>query len=135
MSQSAIVLIGAGLALVLGLVLIKVPGTRNVLTVLVIAVLVSALGLWQTSPILVLLQPAGLGVLLAVTAAVLDGWVKRRRHARGLTITSPSGFVTSPSSIERQRAIGVGSNDFTALRADPGAMVQPVTTSEAGTRP
>jgi len=135
MSQSAIVLIGAGLALVLGLVLIKVPGTRNVLTVLVIAVLVSGLGLWQSSPILVLLQPAGLGVLLAVTAAVLDGWVKRRRHARGLTISSPSGFVNSPSSIERQRAIGVGSNDFTALCADPGAMVQPVTTSEAGTRP
>lgn len=135
MSQSEIVLFGAGMALFLGLVLIKVPATRNVLTGLSLAFVVAGLALWQTSPILVLIQPAGLGVLLAVSAAVIDGWVKRRRNARGLTITSPSGFVSAPSSVERQRGVAVGSNDFTALRTDPAAIAQQVTTSEAGMRP
>ncbi|MBI5757866.1 MAG: hypothetical protein HZA46_05055 [Planctomycetales bacterium] len=135
MSQSEIVLFGAGLALFLGLMLIKVSVTRNVLTVLLIAFAVAALGLWQTSPILVLLQPAGLGVLLAVSAALLDGWVKRRRNSRGLTISSPSGFVSPPSSIERQLAIGVGSNDFTSVRPEPATIDQPLTASEAGMRP
>lgn len=135
MSQSEIVLFGAGLALFLGLVLIKVSVTRNVLTVLLIVFALSALGLWQTSPILVLLQPAGLGVLLAVSAAVLDGWVQRRRNSRGLTISSPSGFVSPPSSIERQLSIGVGSNDFTSVRPEPGTIDHPLTASEAGMRP
>ena len=130
MNQAAIVLIGAGLALVLGLVLVKVPVSRSVLTLLLIGFGMSAAGMWFPGPMLLLVQPAGLGLLLAVAAACIDSVIKRRRRRGVVTLSSPSGFMTAPSSINRDLVVGVGSNEFTSIRpaiastADEGVPVK-----------
>jgi hypothetical protein len=123
MNLAAIVLIGAGLAWVLGMVLVKVPVSRSVLTLLLIGFGMAAAGLWFPGPMLLLLQPAGLGVLLAVAAAGIDSVIKRRRRRGVVTLSSPSGFMTAPSSINRDAVVGVGSNEFTSIRPALAATV------------
>jgi len=131
MSQSGIVLIGAGTALVLGLVLVKWPATRHVLTLLGAGFMISLLGVWFAAPVQVLLQPAVLGLLLATLAAAIDGYVKRRSRSVTVTLTSPSGFMTPSSSHPRSPAAGVGSNDFTSLRPPAETTRPPVEAARA----
>jgi hypothetical protein len=134
MSQSGIVLIGAGTALFLGLVLVKWPATRHVLTLLAAAFVVALLGVWFAAPVQVLLQPAALGVLLAVVAAAIDGFVKRRSRPVTVTLTSSSGFMAPASSHPRSPAAGVGSNEFTSVRP-PAPPARPAgQLSESGNR-
>jgi hypothetical protein len=134
MSESAIVLIGAGLALLLGLVLVKWPATRHVLTVLSAAFLISLLGVWFRGPMLVLLQPALLGVALAVVAAAIDSFVKGRARPLTVTLTSSSSFMTPASSHPRAPASGIGSNDFTSVRPTAEAARPAGQLSESGNR-
>jgi hypothetical protein len=141
MSQSGIVLIGAGTALFLGLVLVKWPATRHVLTLLAAGFVVSLAGVWFAAPVQVLLQPAVLGIVLAVLAAAIDGYVKRRSRSLTVTLTPPSGFMTPSSSHPRSPVSGVGSDDFTSLRPAleapqpvPEAARPAAQLSESGTR-
>jgi hypothetical protein len=134
MSQSAIVLIGAGTALLLGLALVKWPATRHVLTVLAVAFVVALLGVWFAAPMQVLLQPALLGVALAVIAAAIDAFVKRRARPLTLTLTSSSSFMTPASSHPRMPVMGVGSNEFTAVRPPAEAERPTGQLSESGNR-
>lgn len=133
MSRSGIVLVGAGTALFVGLILVKWPATRHVLTMLAAGFLVSLLGIWFAAPVQVLLQPAVLGLALAIFAAAIDGFLYRRSRSVTVTLTSPSGFITSPSSHPRSPAGAVGSNEFTSLRPPPEAPVAPEL-SELGNR-
>ncbi len=121
MSQSGIVLIGAGTALLLGLVLVKWPATRHVVTLLTAAFVVSLLGVWFAAPVQVLLQPAALGVLLATIAAAIDGYVKRRARPVTVTLTSSSGFAAPASSHPRSPVAGAGPHEFTSVRPPPPA--------------
>jgi hypothetical protein len=133
MSQSAIVLIGAGTALLLGLVLVKWPVTRHVLTIISAGFVVALLGVWFPAPVQVLLQPAALGLLLAIIAAAIDGFVNRRSRPVTVTLTSSSGFAGPASSHPRTPVAGVGSNEFTSLR--PPSPPRPVgQLSESGNR-
>lgn len=122
MSRSGIVFIGAVTAWLLGMVLVKWPATRHVLTFLTVGFAVSLLGVWFTVPVQVLLQPAVLGVLLAVLAAMIDSFLKRRARPVTVTLTSPSGLTTPASSHARGPAAGVGSNDYTSLRTPEDAL-------------
>jgi hypothetical protein len=134
MSQSAIVLIGAGTALVLGLVLVKWPATRHVLTVLSLAFVISLLGVWFAAPMQVLVQPALLGVALAVIAAAIDAFVKRRARPLTVTLTSSSSFMTPTSSHARMPVLGIGSNEFTSVRPPTEAGRSAGQLSESGNR-
>ncbi len=134
MSQSGLVLIGAGLALVLGLLLVKVPVTRHVLTVLTIGFGIALAGVWRPDPILLLLQPAGLGLLLAIGAAGIDSMMQRRRQRGVVTLTSPSGFMTPPSSVNHEGVVGVGSEEFTTIRPGYAAPQEVGPTAESGSR-
>jgi hypothetical protein len=119
MSQSGVVLIGAGTALLLGLVLVKWPATRHVLTFLSVGFVVALLGVWNAAPVQVLLQPAALGVLLATVAAAIDGMVHRRARPVTVTVTSSNPFMAPASSHPRSPVAGVGSNEFTSVRPPP----------------
>ncbi len=132
MSRSGIVLVGAGTALLLGLILVKWPATRHVLTLLTAAFLISLFGIWFAAPVQVLLQPAILGLALAIIAAAIDSFVKRRSRSVTVTLTSPSGFVNAPSH-PRSSVPAVGSNEFTSIRPPPEAAVTPEL-SELGNR-
>jgi len=96
MAQSLIVLMGAGLTLLLGFLFGRVPATRNVLSVLVLAFLFALLSVWHLELMLLLLQPALLGLLLASAAAIFDATTRRRRGAMrsfdsSIDRTQPSG--------------------------------------------
>lgn len=77
MNRSLILLIGAGFTLLLGFTFWKLPATRNVFSLVVIAFLFAAASLWYLEPLLLLLQPAILGVALALTATVVDSLTRR----------------------------------------------------------
>jgi hypothetical protein len=116
MSRHIIVLIGAGLALLVGFMLMYVPATRHVLTILLVAFATTAIALWFSEPVLVLLQPAALGLALAVLAALLQGWLRRQRQGRIVALTAPSALLAPGSSLHRDAAMLPGNQETTALR-------------------
>jgi hypothetical protein len=134
MSQSGIVLIGAGTALILGWILLYWPAARHVLTFLCVAFLVSLLAVWCAAPVQVLVQPAAVGVALAVLAAAIQGFLKRRARPVTVTLSSPSGFTSRPPSHPKSPVVGVGSNEFTAIRPQLDVEHPAEQLSESGNR-
>ena len=100
MSQPAIILAGAGLALALGLVLLRIPATRHVLTILFVGFALSFAGLWHLETVQLLLQPALFGLVLAIVASIIETRVKRQQRASLVTFSSPSDFLVPGSSRE-----------------------------------
>ncbi len=98
MSRSAVVGCGAGLALLLGFLLIRIPATRHILTFLVVGFIMSLAALWFAEPVKVLLQPAILGAAMAVIAAVIDRVGRRQPQSPMVTLSSPSDFFAAPGS-------------------------------------
>lgn len=80
MGRPLILLLGAGLTLTIGFLFWNLPSTRNMLTLLLVAFGFSLLSLWFLEPIQLLLQPAVLGIVLAVLASLVD--FKSRRQSR-----------------------------------------------------
>ena len=119
LSQSLVVLIGAGVALVIGFLFMQVRAIRNMLTMLVVLVLVAVASVWYPGPVALFLQPAILGLLLAGLAGIIDFWSRQRRQPAVLTLQSPSGY--SPvSGVSPNRPIpALGSEDPTAIRVGP----------------
>ncbi|HIQ22593.1 MAG TPA: hypothetical protein EYH34_15315 [Planctomycetes bacterium] len=88
--RSWIVLAGSGMALVFGLFLLYLPAGRRVVVLWVgVVVFVAATLLWP-GPALLLGQASGLGVVLALLAAVLERTLGRRRQTRWWPETSSS---------------------------------------------
>ncbi|HLQ43792.1 MAG TPA: phage holin family protein, partial [Planctomycetaceae bacterium] len=98
MSRSAVVGCGAGLALLLGFLLIRLPATRHVLTFLVVAFAMALAALWFAEPVKVLLQPAILGAVMAVIAAIIDRVGRREPAMPLMTLSSPSDFYAASSA-------------------------------------
>jgi hypothetical protein len=74
-----IVMAASGAALVLGLLLIYVPGLRHPAILLVGAVGLGAAAAIYPEPALLLAQAASLGVVLTIVAGVFQGRAARRR--------------------------------------------------------
>lgn len=125
MSRPGIVLVGAGAALGLGLLLVYWPAARHAVTVLAVGFAIALLAVWYSGPVLVLLQPAGLGVLLAVGAATIQSLLQRKRTPISVTLSSPSGFLTSSSSVSPSPALSAGSNEYTSVRNPAPIVIDP----------
>lgn len=95
MSRSLILLLGAGLTLSMGFLFWNLPVTRNMLTLLLIAFGTSLLSLWFLEPIQLLLQPAILGIILAILASIVD-FRSRRPTSIFLPPTIP---MTPPTQV------------------------------------
>jgi hypothetical protein len=135
MSLPIVVFLGAGLSLAAGFVLLYVPLTRNVLTFLFIAFAVSAIALWFPAPVQLLLQPAVLGLLLAVVAASINSVLRREKRVPVLTLSSPSDLnarLSSLSSAESAPVRGPGSEDPTVVRPAVAPDREAMTASESG---
>jgi hypothetical protein len=78
--RSLVILIGAGVTLILGFAFWTVRSLQNVIVLLLLAFLVSLVGLWFPEAIQVLLQPALVGVAMAMVATAIDGRTRRRRY-------------------------------------------------------
>ncbi len=133
MSRSAVVGCGAGLALLLGFVLIRLPATRHVLTFLVVGFLMSLTALWFSEPVKVLLQPAILGAAMAVIAAIIDRVGRREPQTPLVTLTSPSDFYAASGSGVRIAAAGMAAS---ASTSPPQVVLQnePISASGSGGR-
>ena len=133
MSRSLIVLLGAGLALLAAFVLLKIPASRSVLTLAGAAFATAVVSLWHAEAVQLLLQPAILGVALAVVATVLEVLLRREPAPAVLTLSSPSDFMgpAPVSSVEQFAGAIVGSDEPTAVRQ---AMRLPEPVSSSGSR-
>ena len=133
MSRSAVVGCGAGLALLLGFVLIRMPATRHVLTFLVVGFLMSLTALWFSEPVKVLLQPAILGAVMAVVAAIIDRVGRREPQTPLVTLTSPSDFYAASGSGVRVAGAGMAAS---ASTSPPQVVLQnePISASGSGGR-
>ena len=135
MSRSLLVLMGAGAALILGFVLVQVRFTRSVFTFLLMASVLAALGLWYPEPVAVLLQPAILGVGLALVAAWVDGFIHRRRM-RGVITVAPAGEASGSGERVNLPLPGyIGSEDFTAIRVPIPQPADPIQPVQSGAQP
>ena len=93
LNHPAIALLGTGLSLIIGLVLLRIPATRHLLSFIVLAFGTALAGLWHMEAVLLLIQPALLGLGLAGIASAIDGWRKREPTVDGLTQSAPSDFI------------------------------------------
>ncbi len=119
LSQSLIVLIGAGVALAIGFLFMQIRAIRSMLTLLTMLVVIAVAAVWFPGPVALFLQPVILGLSLAGLAGVIDAWSRYRRQPAVLTLQSPSGY--SPvSGVGPSRSIpALGSEDPTAVRVGP----------------
>lgn len=122
LSQSMLMLFGAGFSLALGLVLLKVPRSRHVLVALTLGFVAAVVSLWYLEPLKLLVQPAVLGILLAVLAVGIDSLTKRQRSGATLTFQNPTDFVAHAALVQRGHP-PIGPEDPTAVR--PGEPPQP----------
>jgi hypothetical protein len=104
MAGSFVIFVGAGLSLLAAFVLLRLRAARSLLTLFVFVFAVAVCSLWYSEAVRLMLQPALLGFLLAIGAAIIDARVQKRRGSMLLQSPSAAEFVTtatSPSSIER----------------------------------
>mgnify|MGYP007073181199 FL=1 len=122
MALSLIVLIGAGFSLLLGFLYRRIPATRSMLSVLVLGFLGTLAGLWRLELMQLLVQPAGLGLLLAMVAASFDV----ARHRRG--VSDRESTLDRSASNSRRRGAAIprlpGAPAHTAV-FQPGSASEP----------
>lgn len=119
LSAPMVVFCGAGLSLLVGFVLLRVPGLQNLLTMLVLAFLFAAIGVWYMAPLELLLQPAVAGLIFPIIAISIDHARRRRFGGAVLTLPRPGTEYGGPST---RSALAVsGGDDVTRLRTvSPG---------------
>ena len=135
MTQSAIILLGAGLSLVATFALLNLPKGRTTIVLVVLAIAVVVASLWFPEAVRLLMQPAALGFVLAFAAARLD----RANSTSALALpdrrASAADFVataTSPSSIERALVNRVDPEAPTISRPTSEIAREPVSSFELG---
>lgn len=124
MNRSLILLTGAGTSLLLGFLMWRFPFTRNLFTLVCVAFAFAVASLWYLEPILLLLQPAALGLLLAVLATALE--VLRRPPAAAAPISVQSASAPMRPSTEERRGVATGSS----LTHIPSTLYRPVSSSD-----
>jgi len=95
--RSLVILIGAGVTLVLGFAFWTIRSLQNAVVLLLLAFLISVAGLWFPEAIQVLLQPALVGVAMAMAATAVDGRTRRRRYRSPARESSIQPAVRTPA--------------------------------------
>lgn len=134
-AQSFVILIGAGLALLAAFVLMRFPISRTPLTFFLAAFAVAISYLWYPEAVRLLLQPALIGLLLAIIASAVEARFQRRRAPFLLAAASAADFAaaaTSPSSIQRALVSAPDAESPTINRPGSQFGSQPVAPSEVG---
>ena len=120
-----LVLLGAGVAWAAGLILLKFPATRSTLTLLGLTTVLSLVAVWHWSAIVLLLQPAMLGLLLAMVMAGIQELFRRRRTSAILTIPTTGDLRIGPgsrSSFDQSLHAALDSREVTVIRPEPAAI-------------
>lgn len=120
MSRAMVILIGAGLALVVSFLLLKLPAARNALTILALGLTVAVCAALSPASVSLLLQPAVLGILLAVVATLFDHYFRKSTSPTIITLddlaSNESGYGSSVASQTRDFQPALGSEEPTEVR-------------------
>lgn len=116
MNRSIVVLFGAGLSLFIGFLLLKIPATRNVLTILLALFAFALCNVWFAAPMQLLSQPAALGLFLAIVAVLMDRTFKRQTSS-SVSLSGPREYHGSTAQPMPTYPDPIGSEDPTAVRA------------------
>jgi hypothetical protein len=100
MSSPMVVLFGAGISFVFGFILLRVRALRHVLTVLTAGLILAGVGLWNSAPLELLMQPMIAGLLFPIVAVLIEGWFRRGYSATVLTLPTPAELAAAHSSHE-----------------------------------
>ncbi len=98
MSRPLIVLFGAGLSLLAGFAMLRIPALRHVLTVLIAGLLLATIGLWHAAPLELLLQPMVVGLVFPTVAVLIESWFRHRDVSTILTLPSPEQLSAAHAS-------------------------------------
>jgi hypothetical protein len=119
--RALVVFTASAAALVIGLLLIYVPGARHPASLLVLALALAAATLTWPAPSLLLAQASGLGVVLSLAAA----WLHRsvlRRHRRVAVREISSSILERGSTKMPFRAPALGNDAATEVMPDVAAV-------------
>ncbi len=94
LQRNVVFFVGAAIAWAIGVVIIKVPVLRNVMTILTLALVGALLSLWFATPIELLIQPAVCGLIFALGLVLIERTIRRRRSASVLTLSTSSDYFT-----------------------------------------
>lgn len=130
MTQSFLVLLGAGTTLLLGFVFGRVPAARNMYSLLVLAFLLSVGAVWSLDLIQLLIQPALIGLCLAILAVTFDT-ATRSGPAAPKNGVSVSGGGSGVESAEPQSSV----HSSVSSRVARTALFRGVGSSESGGHP
>ena len=119
--RSMVVLVGAGLTLLISFILLRMPTTRNALTLLMIALVLAIAGVLYPTSVALLLQPAILGFCLACLAAFLDNLFRRPQLPNAvITFEEPSHGSSQHTQVPHPPIAQIdqtlGSEDPTEMR-------------------
>ena len=102
MHQPFVVLLGAGLALLLGFVFRRVPAIRSVYALIVLAFVFALAAVWYLELMQLLIQPALIGVCLALLAVKFDTTTRTGAGSRADEFSSES---VTPESAEKLSSV------------------------------
>jgi hypothetical protein len=128
MRKWSLTLIGAGIALALGLLLSRWPAMYHPTILLAAVFAVAVIAVWYSEPVLILLQPAVLGIILAILAAGFQSLQRSRRRVQ-LAIGPSSGLSMPVASQSRIQDAAIGSNEQTSLRLPTDQVATPTSNS------
>lgn len=98
MSSPMIVLFGAGISFAFGFILLRVRALRHVLTVLTAGLILAAVGLWNSAPLELLMQPMIAGLLFPIAAVLIESWFRRSYGGTVLTLPTPAELAAAHGS-------------------------------------
>jgi len=118
MSRPMIVLFGAGLSLLAGFAMLRIPALRHVLTILVVGLLLATVGLWHAAPLELLLQPMVVGLIFPTAAVLIESWFRRRDLGTVLTLPTPEELSAAHAS-SLDSFVGASGSSPTLMRFPP----------------
>ncbi len=119
MSRPMIVLFGAGLSLLAGFAMLRIPALRHVLTVLCAGLLLATIGLWHAAPLELLLQPMIAGLIFPTVAVLIESWFRHRDIGTVLTLPSPQALSAIHGSSFEELPPGATGSSPTLMRFPP----------------
>ncbi|MDX2036471.1 MAG: hypothetical protein SFX72_07455 [Isosphaeraceae bacterium] len=124
-SKAWILVICTGVVALLGVVAVQFRMPARVITAVAAAAVLAVISIWDANVAFTLLQSSSIGIILAISAGLLQ-WVVDRRRGRGIRTSDRRGSTllpVPPPSTPRDLvdAIGLGTDDSTTVRKRSGS--------------
>lgn len=131
LSQSVIVLIGAGFSFLSLFFIRHLRFLHNIHSLMFFVLCIAVAGLWYWDTMQLFLQPAIIGILLALFAIGLELWFGRRQSLEYLDLSPSEDFILTPLQSMGTSSQPVSPEGSTAIRT-PATASQAVTTIDPG---